>query len=120
MEMASEWTQIVLYNILLGKKDRRGQAVPEQVLNRELYDLLEALKTRLGAYTEVKLVEARGDSQWGKEETSLIFVITEKDVEHAADELLGQRAYQLNTALSQDEVWIVKQYLLRLISKLAS
>ncbi|MBU6400132.1 MAG: hypothetical protein KGS61_07420 [Verrucomicrobia bacterium] len=109
MATTNRWERRLLYTFLIGKRDRSGLELDEEVLEDGLAELGHRLKHELGGATRIRTMEAEGQTvQWATEKTALIVIFVPSSQENQANALVARLEPWLVETFRQDEVWIAK------------
>ncbi|MHB8523789.1 MAG: hypothetical protein ACYDH9_23960 [Limisphaerales bacterium] len=109
MATFNRWERRLLYTFLIGKRDRSGAELDDEVLEDELMELGQRLKRGLGGATRIRSLEAEGQTvQWATEKTALIVAMVPATRETQADWLVSSLEQWLLDTFRQEEVWIAK------------
>jgi len=114
--MIRRWEKFLLYAMFIGCKDHRGNSILDSTFYEVTGVVEENIYENLEGYTEIKLICGVGKTKvWGDEDTILMLILTEDaDI---ADSTLENQGVLLAEELEQDQVWIMKQDVQRLIAQ---
>src|ERR1041385_1678958 len=100
------WKRCWLYLIFIGRNDRQGAPIPDQLFDEARDGVEQLILSSLGGLTKVRVVEGWGSTAtWAEEQSTLLATITDNQ---QADQVLERCGTTLAHSLVQDQVWIAK------------